>query len=40
MIYAKFLRGIAEDNGAVREEGKVRQVLQDPSDGFIAGVGR
>ena len=28
-LYAKFLRGIAEDNGAVRQEGKVRQVLQD-----------
>ena len=37
-LYAKFLRGIAEDNGAVRQEGKVRQVLQDPSDGFITGV--
>ena len=37
-LYAKFLRGIAEDNGAIRQEGKVRQVLQDPSDGFITGV--
>ena len=37
-LYAKFLRGIAEDNGAVRQEGKVRQVLQHPNDGFITGV--
>ena len=37
-LYAKFLRGIAEDNGALRQEGKVRQVLQHPNDGFITGV--
>jgi tryptophan halogenase len=37
-LYAKFLRGIAEENGAVRQEGKVRRVEQAPENGFITGV--
>ena len=37
-LYAKFLRGIAEDNGAVRQEGKIKAVEQHPETGFITGV--
>ncbi len=37
-LYAKFLRGIAEENGAVRQEGKIRRVEQNPENGFITGV--
>ncbi|MEM9313595.1 MAG: tryptophan 7-halogenase, partial [Pseudomonadota bacterium] len=34
-LYAKFLRRIAEENGAVRQEGTIDQVVQDPQSGFI-----
>ena len=37
-LYAMFLRGIAEDNGAVRQEGKIKAVEQHPETGFITGV--
>ena len=37
-LYAKFLRGIAEENGAVRKEGKIRQVEQHAGNGFISAV--
>ncbi|MDA8953175.1 tryptophan 7-halogenase [Pseudomonadales bacterium] len=37
-LYAKFLRGIAEENGAVRQEGKIKAVEQHPETGFITGV--
>ncbi len=37
-LYAKFLRGIAEENGATRQEGKIRTVEQHPETGFITGV--
>lgn len=37
-LYAKFLRKIAEENGAKRQEGKIARVLQDASDGFITGL--
>ncbi len=33
--YATFLRGIAEEYGATRVEGKIQQVNQDPESGFI-----
>ena len=36
--YAKFLRGIAEQYGALRVEGKISQVLQDHETGFITGL--
>lgn len=37
-LYAKFLRSIAEENGAVRQEGKIKSVEQHPETGFITGV--
>ncbi len=37
-LYAKFLRGIAEENGAVRQEGKIKAVEQHPETGFLTGV--
>ena len=37
-LYAKFLRSIAEQHGAVRQEGKIRQVEQDPESGFITAL--
>ena len=37
-LYAKFLRGIAEENGAARQEGKIKTVEQHPETGFITGV--
>jgi tryptophan halogenase len=37
-LYAKFLRGFAEQRGVRRTEGKVRQVLQREPDGFITAV--
>ena len=37
-LYAKFLRGIAEEHGAVRQEGLIEQVEQDPESGFITGI--
>jgi len=37
-LYARYLRGLAEKNGVVRTEGKIVQVLQRESDGFIDAV--
>jgi tryptophan halogenase len=37
-LYAKFLRGFAEQRGVRRTEGKVQQVLQREPDGFISAV--
>ncbi|MDI4634658.1 tryptophan 7-halogenase [Pelomonas sp. V22] len=37
-LYAKFLRGFAEQRGVKRLEGKVQQVLQREGDGFITAV--
>ncbi len=36
--YAQFLRAIAEEHGAVRQEGKIKQVEQDPESGFITAL--
>ncbi len=36
--YAKFLRVIAEEHGAVRQEGKIATVEQDPESGFITAL--
>ncbi len=36
--YAKYLRNIAEENGAVRVEGKINHVSLDPESGDIAGL--
>ena len=35
-LYAKFLRGIAEENGVVRREGKIADVRQNPFNGYIS----
>ena len=37
-LYAKFLRGIAEEFGAVRQEGRIEFVEQDPESGFITAL--
>ncbi|MCX7239976.1 MAG: tryptophan 7-halogenase [Burkholderiales bacterium] len=37
-LYARYLRAMAEKAGVVRTEGKIVQVLQRPSDGFIDAV--
>ena len=37
-LYAKFLRGIAEEHGAVRQEGRIEVVEQDPGSGYITGI--
>jgi tryptophan halogenase len=37
-LYARYLRGLAEQGGVMRTEGKVVQVLQRPDDGFIDAV--
>ena len=37
-LYAKFLRKIAEEHGAVRQEGKIRHVDQDHESGFITAL--
>jgi tryptophan halogenase len=34
-LYAKFLRRMAEDHGAVRQEGTIEQVVLDEHSGFI-----
>jgi tryptophan halogenase len=34
-LYAKFLRGLAEEHGAVRQEGTIDRVVQDPRTGHI-----
>ena len=37
-LYAKFLRGMAERDGAVRKEGKIASVEQDGATGFITAL--
>lgn len=37
-LYARFLRAYAEKRGVQRTEGRIRQVLQRPTDGFIEAV--
>jgi len=37
-LYAGFLRAIAEPYGMKREEGKIVQVAQDPTTGFITSI--
>jgi tryptophan halogenase len=37
-LYARYLRGLAENSGVVRIEGKIVQVLQRGTDGFIEAV--
>ena len=37
-LYGKFLRGIAEEHGVIRCEGRIEQVIQDPDSGFISGL--
>lgn len=37
-LYGAFLRGIAEERGAVRRQGKVRDVCQDPESGDICSL--
>ena len=37
-LYARFLRGMAEEHGAVRQEGRIEVVEQDPASGYITGI--
>ncbi len=37
-LYAQFLRKIAEEHGAVRQEGKIANVEQDTESGFITAL--
>ena len=37
-LYARFLRGMAEEHGAVRQEGRIAGVEQDPESGFITAL--
>ncbi len=37
-LYAKFLRKIAEEHGAVRQEGRIGRVEQDHESGFITAL--
>ena len=37
-LYARFLRGMAEEHGAVRQEGRIADVEQDPESGFITAL--
>ena len=37
-LYARFLRGMAEEHGAVRQEGRIERVEQDSDSGFITGL--
>ena len=37
-LYARFLRAMAEEHGAVRQEGRIEVVEQDPATGFITGL--
>ena len=37
-LYAAFLRRMAEDHGAVRQEGRIESVEQDPESGFLTAL--
>lgn len=37
-LYARFLRGMAEQHGAVRREGRIEDVEQDPVSGHITAI--
>ncbi|NIV18741.1 MAG: tryptophan halogenase [Woeseiaceae bacterium] len=37
-LYAKMLRKMAEENGVVRQEGKIDEVEQDPESGYITAL--
>ena len=37
-LYAAFLRAMAEEHGAVRQEGRIEAVLQDAETGFITAL--
>lgn len=37
-LYARYLRGVAEQRGVRRTEGKIQRVLQREGDGFISAV--
>ena len=37
-LYAKFLRKIADEFGVVRQEGKIKNVEQDPESGYITAL--
>ena len=37
-LYARYLRGMAEEHGAVRQEGRIESVEQDPASGYITGI--
>ncbi|WP_086738421.1 tryptophan halogenase family protein [Erythrobacter colymbi] len=37
-LYARFLRGYAEDNGVIRHEGRIERVEQDGESGFVTAV--
>jgi tryptophan 7-halogenase len=38
-LFARYLRGYAEERGVLRTEGKVKQVSLRPQDGFIESIG-
>ena len=38
ILYAGFLRGIAEEHGVVRHEGRIEEVLQDTANGYLTGL--
>ena len=37
-LYAKYLSGISQSRGVIRKEGKIVQVTQRPSDGYVDAV--
>jgi tryptophan halogenase len=37
-LYARFLRGIAEERGVLRQEGRIERVDLDPESGFVRAV--
>ncbi len=37
-LYGQFLRGLAEQLGVVRQEGRIERVEQNPDNGFITGL--